>query len=74
MRDDFGWRKLEERREEEMLLYGKRLGNILKIRRVHLGESGSPGLKKSMCKTAQWWEEVEDKSSLRWYSRAWERG
>ena len=30
MRDDFGWRKLEERREEEMLLYGKRLGNILK--------------------------------------------
>ena len=34
LRDDLGWRKLEERREEKKLLYGKRLGN-LEGRRLH---------------------------------------
>ena len=28
MRDDLGWRKLEEKREEQKLLYGKKLGNL----------------------------------------------
>lgn len=67
MRDDFGWRKLEERREEEMLLYGKRLGNILK-------NSGGVGWWEDRVRgtTEKIWVKTEDQESAsgrEWKSR-----
>ena len=46
VRDDLGWRKLEEKREEKKLLYGKKLGNLEESRLVKtekLKNSGGVG-------------------------------
>ncbi len=54
VRGDLGWRKLEERREEKKLLYGKRIDNLeddrlVKIVAEKLKNMGGVG----------WWEECE---------------
>ena len=54
VRGDLGWRKLEERREERKLLYGKRLENLedsrlVKVVAEKLKNTGGVG----------WWEEYE---------------